>query len=180
MLFIVAYETASFYKVFSVNHSNLWAVNIVELIEFMFYSFSIYTNLGTARYKRPILIAIVGSIIYSVLSLLLIHGFWKLNISGILLQTLVIIVACGVYFRQLISLPSAQAFNLLKQPGFWLNTGVLFFYLGEFLFFASFSYLAYKNSFAYLQFWMVVSSIANVLLYGCLIACFLYVKPSTR
>lgn len=175
LLLIVSYETASLYNKLTVNHSNLWAINIESTLEFLFYSLFIRGLLTSQVYKRVVLAAVCFSFAYGILSLFLIHGFWRLNISGIIMQNTVIILITGSYFWEQLQQPQHIALNLVKQPGFWLNTGVSFYYLGEFLFFVSFSYLAYKHNFAYLEFWTFVTNIANAILYGCLAICFLCV-----
>jgi len=72
------------------------------------------------------------------------QGFWKLDSITILLEYAIIIFINFLYFYELMNY-SGEALNIVKSPGFWLNTGLLFFCLFEFLFFSSFAYMAYKK-----------------------------------
>lgn len=178
MVFIVAYETCSLYNIFTVKGSNLWIANLVALGEFVFFGLIISRLLNSLRYQKFVAVAVGIVTVYTVASIFLIAGFWKLDISAIIIQTIVIISIAGRYFWELMEVPFSNSLSLIKQPGFWLNTGVLFYYLGEFMFFASFSYMAYKNNLTYFYLFVFVSNLSNAILYSCLITCFLCLKPT--
>ncbi|MEO7215071.1 hypothetical protein [Mucilaginibacter sp.] len=183
LIIIVSYETCTLYGAFVVKGRNLWIINIVAIFEFLFYSMFIRNIITSPAYKKGILISVGVFFVYNIFSLFIIHGFWNLNISGIILQTIFIILITGRYFWELLEVPFSSSLSLIKHPGFWLNTGVLFYYVGEFLFFVSFSYMAYKHNLTYLYVWRFVTNVANAILYGCLITCFLclnQIRESSR
>ncbi|RWY52259.1 hypothetical protein [Mucilaginibacter gilvus] len=180
LILIVLYETGSLYNKFSIGNNNALATNLMTTFEFAFYSFFIRNTLNNPFYKKIILIAIFTCLVYNIINLFFIQGGMKLNVSTIILQTIVIILITGVYFLELMQVSFGNSLSIIKLPGFWLNTGVLFFYLGEFLLFASYSYMAYKHNYDYLMLFRMISDIANAILYTCLIISFLCLNPTRK
>ena len=180
LVFIVIYETISFNDLYLINGSNIWMVNLVTTVEYLFYSLFIRSLLKSPFYKKAILVTIIISLFYNLTSLFFIHGLLNLNISAIIIQTIIIIIITGRYFWELMEVPFSSSLSIIKLPGFWLNTGVLFFYLGEFMFFASYSYMAYKHNGDYLYLWRFISNMANAVLYTCLTVSFLCLSPTRK
>ena len=180
LVVIVSYETGSLYNKFSIGNNNTLATNFITTVEFAFYSFFIRNMLKSPFYKKVILITIFVCLGYNIINQFFIQGILKLNVSAIILQTIVIIFITGVYFWELMQVSFSNSLSIVKLPGFWLCTGVLFFYLGEFLFFASYSYMAYKRSYDYYLLYRMISDIANAILYTCLIISFLCLNPTRK
>ncbi len=167
---IVTYELCSYYNVFK--HNNVWAVNIVTCVEFLFYSLFISNQLISNKYKQIFNWLIGAGLLYSIVNVL-IESIWRLNTGPILVQALIIIFIVSRYFLELMETPLTTPMRLVKQPGFWLNVGVLFFFAGDFLYFASFTELAYKKNHDFLMLSRLISNITNAVLYSCLTVCFL-------
>ncbi len=167
LFLIVIYEIASLNNILSIRHTNLWAHNISFTLSFLFLAFTLRKLLKSPKFKTWITWAIYFSILCSAINMAFIQGFWKLDSITLLLQNAIIVVINFLYFYELMNY-SGEHLNIIKLPGFWLNTGLLFFSLFEFLFFSSFAYMAYNNDYNYLMLFIFISYSANVILYSCI------------
>jgi len=167
LLYVVFYEKTSLYNWYSIHHSNLWINNFTIAFSFLFLSLVLCKVIKTPSYKKWITRAIYFSLLCSAINMSFIQGFWKLDSITILLEYAIIITINFLYFYELMNY-SGEPLNIIKLPGFWLNTGLLFFCLFEFLFFSSFAYMAYKNNYDYLLLFVFISYSANVILYSCI------------
>jgi len=171
LVFILSYETGSLYDIFIINGSNAWAVNIVITIEFLFYS-SFLIALLDKKSRARLTILTASVFLFTVIDVLVIQGFWNLCTIAILLQYLVLIILICIFFYQLMH-RTGEHLSLIQLPHFWVNTGLLFFCLAEFLFFAAFTYMITKKTYSYSLLWDVISNMANIILYSCLSISFL-------
>jgi hypothetical protein len=172
LVFIVAYEYVNIRDWFDIRHSNLYITNITEIAYFLFYAIFLLNLVNNKAYKKIIHVSISVTLFCALLNMAFIQGFWKLDSITILLQFAVIIFIICLFFYELmnsidISIP------IIKMPGFWLNTGLLFFCLAQFLFYSSFAFMAYKGNYHYFLLASVIVNIANAILYSCLSVCFL-------
>jgi hypothetical protein len=178
LAFIVLFEIATYYNIFK--HNNVWAINIVTCIEFLFYSLFINNFLLNIAYRKLFNWLILANFTYSFIHALFIQSIWQLNTIPILIQILLIISIASRYFMDLIQAPLNTPIQIITQPGFCLCTGVLFFYVGEFLYFASFTQLAYKKNHDFLMLSRLISNTTNAILYTCLIICFLCTRSTKK
>lgn len=168
---IVVYELASENGVFMINKSNLWIVNIEITFEFLFYSSFIIRAYRDKKERRIFSTLVALCVLFTVIDVVLIQGVMKLGHHAIVVQySLLIIMVCRFFYNAMQEFDRGT--SLARDPDFWVNTGLLFFFLVEFLFFASFK-LAYTHNKAYSNLFGLVSSVANVILYSCLIVSFL-------
>ena len=172
LLFIVLYEIGSTKFWFNINGSNLWITNITMTMSFMFYLYVLLKLIKNTQYIRKIKIAALLILIFTVLNAAVLQGFWKLDTISILVQFALIIVTVCLFFYELVN---SFDFNdsIITLPAFWLNTGFLFFCLSEFLFFASFAYMAYARNYDYYILFKFIVNIANAILYSCLSVTFI-------
>jgi hypothetical protein len=176
LLIIVAYEWGAHNKLFSIHHSNHWIVNIELALEFAFYSFFILSAFRNKK-ERKIFTAIALSILaFTVIDILFIQGIYKLCSFAIVLQYgLLIVMVCRFFYNKLQDFEIDS--SLLNQPDFWVNTGLLFFFLAEFLFFAAFD-LAYIRPLSFSALFRIISGVANIILYSCIIISFICFRPT--
>ncbi|MEB0263307.1 MULTISPECIES: hypothetical protein [unclassified Mucilaginibacter] len=175
LFFILIYEYGSIENWFIFKQSNLWITNITLFIFFLFYSIFIYGLIETVKFKEWIRRLIVLTIICSAANMAFLQGFWGLDTITILLQFAILISITCLYFYELMNL-TGKELKVLRIPGFWLNTGLLFFCLGQFLFFSSFAYMAYLKIYEYSILHHVVANIANAILYSFLTISFLCIR----
>nr|WP_294948037.1 hypothetical protein [uncultured Mucilaginibacter sp.] len=172
LLFIVVYEFGSIKNWFSINHRNLWATNISDIIFFLFNAAFLLGLLKTPSFKKLLSVAIVLSIVSSLINMAFFQGFWNLDTATMLLQYVILIILCCLYYFELMHY-TLIPLSIIKLPGFWVNTGLLLFCIINFLFFASYAYMAYKNSYTYFLMFRAIANISIAILYSCLAIAFL-------
>jgi len=106
------------------------------------------------------------------------QGFWKLDSVIILFQYGIIILVNCIYFYELMNFTNKEL-GIMKLPAFWLNTGLLFFCLSQFLVFSSFAFMAYNGNYEYHFLFDVISVIAGAILYSCLTVSFICFSKTT-
>ena len=139
LLYIIVYEICSANFLFNINYSNLWIENITMTISFLYYSFILYNLLQNISLKKWLKLAVVLILSFTIINTAFIQGFWKLDTISILLQYALIIIMVCFFFYELMN-ANTLTIPIIKLPAFWLNTGLLFFCLLQFLFFTSFAY----------------------------------------
>jgi len=180
--FIVFYEFGSLYNWFTVNHSNAWITNITITVFFVFYSWLLNSILK--KFKRTTSannLVVLFILVFTVLTVF-IQGFWILDTYAILAQFMWLVILTCTFFYRLINEPTDQRIDIIKLPDFWINTGMLFFCLAEFLFYASYAYMAMRKNYDYYIFFVVISNVANLILYSSLaisFVCFRTMKKSS-
>jgi len=172
LIIVILYEYGSFSGWFTVNRSNHWSFNIISTLEFLFYGMILQHLLTGKNTRRFLWIALAAVLVITLINITAIQGFWKLHTHSYLLQSVTIITACCIYFYQLMQQVKSET-PLLRNPDFWLCTGILFYYLGGFMFFASFSHLVYKENSTFVILYLVIYNMYNIVLYSCLIRSFL-------
>lgn len=176
LLFILLYQFGTVQRWWTINHSNLWGVNIEITIEFVFYSFFIINSFQNPKEKKWFSIAAWAVFFFTLIDIFFIQGFTLLCSIAIVMQyALLIVLACRFFYGQMKVFDGET--SLLKQPDFWVNTGLLFFSLSEFLFFSSFN-MAYHAPHYFAILFDMISSVANIILYSCLIISFLCQRPN--
>lgn len=161
---IVAFEFGVIQNWFTINHSNLWANNIITILQFTFYSVYLRSIVKGKEKKKSILIGLLLLLALTAINILFIQGFWRLHSYTLLLATIFIVFWICSFFSQLISMEETDV-NLLRFSDFWISTGLLFFYLGCFTFFIFFEFMAYQGDFGYLTFSQIILNITNLILY---------------
>jgi hypothetical protein len=179
LLFVVVFEMGSIFNWFTIKHQNLWSANITMTISFLYYSFFLFFTIKTQSFKKWIARLTSLSIFCAFVNMSFFQGFWKLDTVTILMQFAVIILITCLYFYELMNY-TEKTLVIIKLPGFWLNTGLLFFCLAEFLFFSAFAYMAYEKNYHYLLLFHVISNIANAILYSCLTISFICFRKTSN
>ncbi|RVU01426.1 hypothetical protein EOD41_05540 [Mucilaginibacter limnophilus] len=178
LLLIVCYEAGSIYNLFNVNGSNEWITNVIITIEFLFYS-CFLVNVLNQKLRRRLFTIVAVTFLFTVIDVAFIQGFWKLATIAILLQYIVLITLVCMFFYQLMN-QAGEQLTLIRLPNFWVNTGLLFFCLAEFLFFAAFTYMTASKNYHYYLLWYIISNVANLILYSCLSISFLCFSKSRK
>jgi hypothetical protein len=172
LFFILIYEYGTVNGWFGIKGSNIWITNITLFIFFLFYSLILLQLIRTPLYKKCIKAAILFAAFCYLVNNAFFQGFWSFNSITILLQYFILIVITCLYFYELMNYTHVQL-SIVSLPGFWLNTGLLFFCLVYFLFYASFTFLAYQKLQAFVTLFRIVANLAIAILYSCLTVSFL-------
>ncbi|MFD1255762.1 hypothetical protein ACFQ3S_03055 [Mucilaginibacter terrae] len=109
---------------------NVHLFNITTVIEFVVFFFLFYKNVNGSYRKEITKFAIPVYMVAAVINQLFIQGFDKFHTNTMLLGTVLIIIFVFFYFYEAFS--KMEPVNLLKEPMFWIATGLFLFYLGDF------------------------------------------------
>lgn len=172
LLFICIFEVCSVYHLFVINHNNAWINNMVIAIEFAFFS-TFITKTLPQRLHKMLTGIIVGVIAFTVIDIVFIQGFWNMATFAIIVQYSTLITLVCMYFYHLMQQQTDQHISLIHMSDFWVNTGLLFFCLLEFCFFCALSYMVSRKSYYYFELWVIISNMANFILYSCLAVSFI-------
>ncbi len=143
--------------------SNHWFFNLFTTLEFVYYSFLFYCYLRSKKQKRVVLVMLMLFLTFTVVNVLFIQGMHRFHTISYRVGAVMIVVWCFLYFRQLMR--SEGYLVLVKDPFFWISTGLLFFYMGFFFYFSAFDYIVYKKIAYEAQLWSIISNTLNILLY---------------
>jgi hypothetical protein len=148
---------------------NVHVYNFFTIFEFCYYLFLISRIIANSKARRLILGALL---VYPIIALLNIL-FTQKNVFHSVTYSLgcLLVVACSVYyFFELFQRPKSS--SLLREPAFWICTGLLFYYscslplMGAINFLKSIPPLLFNNTVTFLN-------ILNILLYSLFTIAFL-------
>lgn len=118
----------------SVDRNNLYIYNFFSVFEFCFYLVVISLIINSPKAKQVIRVSAFAYLIISVTNILFFQGMNTLHTITYSLGCLVIVAACIYYFFELFRLP--KSVKLIKNPAFWICSGLMFFYCCGFPLFA--------------------------------------------
>jgi hypothetical protein len=145
-------------------HDHLF-FNFFTSFEFLFYSY-IYLRLIEQPRKRAIVR--YGMLLYPVLflvNMLFWEGFTHFHTITYRVGSVMVVVWCCFYFGELMRSPGY--ISILRNPSFWISTGLLFFYTGFFFYMTAGDKLIYSKLKISDFIFDVISETLNVILYGC-------------
>jgi hypothetical protein len=144
--------------------------NVFSIIEFIFYIFILGLIVKNVRAKRLIKYVVLVFGILAVGNIIFfqkISGFPSLNHAA---GCLLIVAICIYYFFELFQI--SQSVPLVRQPSFWICSGLLFFYCCSFPIFTAINLLRTLPPFT-IKTLVTIISILNVLLYSSFTIAFL-------
>lgn len=110
--------------------NNLLMYNIFNVFEFTFYIWLIREIVQNKKAKNLILYILLLYPAVDLVNIFFIQGTTHFHTITYALGCLLIVLLCIYYFFELFQSPSSV--NLLKQPAFWICSGLLFFYCCSF------------------------------------------------
>jgi len=128
---------------FDFKSGNHFIFNIYLLIQFLFYFAFFYKTFQTKKLKRFTLLMSTCFLVYLLISFIFLNGFHTFNSLGFTIGSVLTILFCLLYFG---SLFNAEGFiNYFKIPMFWIATGILFFFVGNFIYLSFLNYILENN-----------------------------------
>jgi hypothetical protein len=143
---------------------NHWLFNIFTPIEFLYYGYLFYHIIESPSKKVIIPLVFALFLLFTTINMFYIQGTKYFHTIPYRVGAVITITLCFFYFRQLMR--SKGYINLVRNPFFWISTGLLFFYLGFFFYFSAFDYIGYDKLRVNMSLWSIISSTLNVLLYS--------------
>jgi hypothetical protein len=129
LFFIILVELAGRYISMVLYHRNAWLYNISTTVEFVFYAYIFGLQLKDPAFKKATSRFMIFYPMLVLLNLLFIQGFLRFHSYTMVIGSILMIIFCCLYFYELLQNP--QEGDLLRDPMFWISTGILFFYLGD-------------------------------------------------
>jgi hypothetical protein len=153
------------FKLIRFGASNHWWFNIFTVIEFFFYSYFFSRVIVHPKQKQIIQISTLIYLGLATVNIFFIQGFKTFHTYTYSIGSIMIVVWCYLYLRQL--LQRAEEMQLLRNPLLWITTGLLFFYLGFFLYMNALEYILVTYADKQGQYFHILGNVLNTLLYGC-------------
>ncbi|MES1249253.1 MAG: hypothetical protein ABUL46_01140, partial [Chitinophaga rupis] len=149
---------------------DLWIFNLFTCGEFIFYSFFYLNILENQRVKKIIRYAMGVYPLLFLINIFWIEGFYRFHTITYRIGSVMIVVWAYLYFRQLMR--SSSYSPVLRNPIFWISTGLLFFYTGFFFYMTAFNILLKAKVSTNAYVWYIISDTLNALLYTCFLISF--------
>ncbi len=164
MLFTILVQIAGYIYSFYLKKSNHYIFNIYLLVQFLFYFRIFYKTFQTKKLKLLTIWVSIGFTIYTLFNFFYKPGFYTFNTSANTLGSVLTIVFCLLYF---VSLFNSDLFiNYFKIPMFWIATGLLFFFAGNFMYLSFIDYIIkYNLDKSGSIYWFIMVTL-NLLLYS--------------
>lgn len=121
----LATEFAGSYM-YSKGVNNLYLYNFFTVCEFCFYLICISVIIHSTLVKRVILVTAVLYAVISFANIIFFQGMKAFHTVTYSLGCLIIVAACFYYFFELFRL--SKSVKLMRNPAFWICSGLLFFY----------------------------------------------------
>ena len=132
LLLMVCTELTARYLRKVLHEPNTWLYNISIPVEYLFYGFIISSLCLTGSFKKTIIYSMVIFAVFVLINLFFMQGFTKLNTNILKVGSCLMIAYSCLGLVDLFTNDNHS--SLLKNPLFWICTGVLFFNTGEFLY----------------------------------------------
>lgn len=153
------------------NIQNLWMYNFFTCFEFVFYSLLFKQVLNGTGVKNVISYAVIVYVLLFLLNIFLVQGFTKYHTITYRIGSVMVVTWCYLYFRQLMR--SGEYVQILKEPFFWISTGLIFFYAGFFFYMSAADLIMYQKLQVNTLVFKVISDSLNIILYTCFLISFL-------
>ena len=145
------------------NSSPVYHVYIIPL--YLFYAWIYLELLSSPVIRRAIAVSVPVFVLLSIFNTLYFQPIRQFPSNMLLIACALIIILSLMMYRQMWNFPIEM--NLFRQPVFWLNTGILFFFTTTFLFWSFFNYfIRQKLNLGLLSDMIYVSNIVYYMLLG--------------
>ena len=117
---------------------NEWLYNIFFVIEFSVFALTIFKEINNQTYKKIIAFSYLSYLILVIINITFIQPITQFHIYTFAFGSLLMIMTSGLFLYELINYSEN---NFFRVPFFWICTGLLFFYVGNFLLMSSLNYV---------------------------------------
>jgi hypothetical protein len=177
LILTVAAEIIAYWQV-SHKHTNARTYNISTSLWAMMAAYIFYEIIYFKAVKTIIRIFWVSYPILIFFNIRYLQEVDSFLTNTYALGSLMIVFLSIAYFYELFH--RTQSINLLREPAFWISTGLLFYNTTSLPFFAMIYYLAEKSSSTTSDLYTIILSFSNVLEYSMFIIAFLCKIPIRR
>ena len=110
-------------------HPNHWWYNLFLPMEYLLFAGLYYFDFTSRGKQHIVLYGSAALVLFSVVNMLWLQGFEYFNTYTIMASGTLILIWIFMYFQEL--LQREEPTPLLRQPMFWISSGLLIFYLGN-------------------------------------------------
>ena len=138
---IAGYQYSATFKA-----SNHFIFNMFLLVQFMFFFGIFYKSFQSKQLKKLAFAVSVGFLIFTILSFLSVfkkEGFYVFNSTVYMVGSFLTILFCLLFFVSLFK--SEGIINYFQIPMFWIATGLLFYFVGNFVYLGFIDYIIANN-----------------------------------
>jgi dipeptide/tripeptide permease len=132
LLFIVVIELYGRYIRKELHQPNAWLYNISVPVEYIFYAFIFWFHFKTKFFQQVTAVFLMLFPVFVLTNIFFIQGFQNFNTNILKAGSFSMILLSCLYFVEL--LQQEKETRLLKEPMFWIATGVFLFNTGEFFY----------------------------------------------
>ncbi len=143
LIFIVSIELYGRHLRNDLRLPNAWLYNFSIPVEYLFYAFLFYSYSQKKWIKNFILGFGIIFLLFVLTNLFFIQGHQKMNTNMLKVGSFSMIVVCCLFFVELLSVE--RVVNYVKEPMFWIATGVFLFNTGEFFYTLFSDYLIHNH-----------------------------------
>ena len=164
LLFTILTQVTGFVYSFYTKKSNHFIFNIYILVQFIFYFVIFYKTFQSKNLKLITLIIGIVFITYYWFNIIFKTGFYVFNSAGNSLGSILTILCCLLYFVSLFT--SEAVVNYFRIPMFWIATGLMFFFAGNFIYLSLMGYIVKHNLDSGGNIFRYIMVTLNLLMYG--------------
>jgi hypothetical protein len=106
--------------------SNVILYSVFYVFLFNFYLFVLYNIVQKRRAKKIVLYLMLLFSVFAIANFLFIQKFEQFHSISYSVGSFCIVAICAYYFLELFQLP--HSVNLVREPGFWICSGLIFFF----------------------------------------------------
>jgi hypothetical protein len=179
LLFIVLVELVGRYmRTVLKMHSNAWLYNISTTLEFLFYAYIFRQSLQNKAYKNLAFWFILIYPLAVLTNMLFVQGFFWFHSYTMVLGSFFMLIFCCLFFYEVFLNP--LELELHREPMFWISTGILFFYLGDFSYNLYYNILTKYGLDTGRNLFLSINNNLNLVLYSCFTIAFLCKRSPRR
>lgn len=167
LFFIVLVELTGRYVRRVLHAPNAWIYNMSTILEFLFYAFLFYHAYSRKSFKHWVCMFALIYPAIALINILFIQGFYYFHSYTMSVGSFFMILFSCLYFYEL--LLDTQERHLLRTPMFWITSGILFFYLGDFLYNTFFVFIENNQLDFTRKLFKAINNNLIIVLYACFI-----------
>jgi hypothetical protein len=117
------------------HESNILLYSIFNVLALNFYLFILYNVLRTTMAKKVVTIVMIFFSLFAIGNFVFYQGLEEYHSLTYSVGSLCIVAVSAYYFLELFQFP--RSITLMREPGFWISSGLIFFFSCGFPFFGS-------------------------------------------
>jgi hypothetical protein len=176
LIFIVLVELTGRYMAYIMHQPNAWLYNFSVPVEYLFYAIIFYYHYRNRFNRIAALVFITFFSLFVLIQNFFISGIANFNLHFLNIGTFSMVFFSLLYFFEFYNSPEAK--HPLKEPMFWITSGVLLFNAGEFSYNLFSKYLVENDFDKTLEIFRNINNRLILILYSTIIISFLCTKAT--